>query len=201
MRDYLWLLIHVRSGSSGFSSLIDCLDKYPLSSSGLTSLQPLAEALAGTRRLKHRAGNDASFPLTATGGALALYTLLGRKSWLRALLPSLSLREPHRLVVRVVGRPRPEALIGVEVHGVDFLPANVLKSYSCLIWRQQGLREGCSPIDRKARTSDLDPPVGRRWNEFVLQCTSVRECKCVCVKQKQSERARPRSYSAVRAHL
>ncbi|TNN26569.1 hypothetical protein EYF80_063295 [Liparis tanakae] len=46
--------------------------------------------------------------------------------------PSLSLREPHGLVVGVVGRPRPEALIGVEVHGVDFLPANVLKSYSCL---------------------------------------------------------------------
>ena len=38
----------------------------------------------------------------------------------------LSARSPHRLVLRVVGRPRPKALIGVEVHGVDFLPANLL---------------------------------------------------------------------------
>lgn len=38
----------------------------------------------------------------------------------------LSASRPHRLVVRVVGRPWPQALIGVEVHGVDFLPANLL---------------------------------------------------------------------------
>ena len=41
-------------------------------------------------------------------------------------LAHLSPSGPHRLVVRVVGRPRPQALIGVEVHGVYFLPANLL---------------------------------------------------------------------------
>lgn len=38
----------------------------------------------------------------------------------------LSVRGPHRLVVRVIGCPWPKALIGVEIHGVDFIPANVL---------------------------------------------------------------------------
>lgn len=38
----------------------------------------------------------------------------------------LSVRGPHRLVVRVVGCPWPKAVIGVEIHGVDFIPANVL---------------------------------------------------------------------------
>lgn len=38
----------------------------------------------------------------------------------------LSVSGPHRLVVRVVGCPWPKALIGVEIHGVDFIPANVL---------------------------------------------------------------------------
>lgn len=44
----------------------------------------------------------------------------------------LSVRGPHRLVVRVIGGPRPQALIGVEIHGVDFLPANLLQRHSCL---------------------------------------------------------------------
>lgn len=39
---------------------------------------------------------------------------------------SLSARGPHRLVVRVVGRPRALALIGVEIHGVDFFPGSLL---------------------------------------------------------------------------
>lgn len=38
----------------------------------------------------------------------------------------LSVSGPHRLVVRVVGCPWPKALIGVEIHGVDFIPANLL---------------------------------------------------------------------------
>lgn len=42
------------------------------------------------------------------------------------------MRGPHRLVVRVIGGPRPQALIGVEIHGVDFLPANLLQRHSCL---------------------------------------------------------------------
>lgn len=40
----------------------------------------------------------------------------------------LSTSGPRRLVVRVVGRPRPQALIGIEVHGVRFLPAHLLQS-------------------------------------------------------------------------
>lgn len=42
------------------------------------------------------------------------------------------MRGPHRLVVRVIGGPRPQALVGVEIHGVDFLPANLLQCHSCL---------------------------------------------------------------------
>lgn len=39
------------------------------------------QAFAGTRRVEGNAGHDVSFPLTATGDALGLPTLLGRKSW------------------------------------------------------------------------------------------------------------------------
>lgn len=130
-----------------------------------------------------------SFPLTATGGTLVLSTLLCRRGWIRALFLGLSASGPHRLVVRVVGRPRPQALIGVEVHGVDFLPANFLQSHSCLIWGQQGFGEGCAPIDRKAWTSNLDPPARKRSiKKFVFQCTSI-ESK-TCVNQKQLHRVR-----------
>jgi len=54
MRDYLWLVIHSRSGWGllWLCLLIVCLDKYPLSSSDLTSLQPWAEALTGTKPVK-----------------------------------------------------------------------------------------------------------------------------------------------------
>lgn len=31
-----------------------------------------------------------------------------------------------------------------------------------LVGGQQGLGEGCAPVDRQARTGDLDPPVGTR---------------------------------------
>lgn len=39
---------------------------------------------------------------------------------------------PSRLVFRVVGCPRPQALIGIEVHGIHFLPAYFLQSNSRL---------------------------------------------------------------------
>lgn len=83
-------------------------------------------AEADTRRVKDSAGHDVSFPLAATGGALVLLTVLGRNGWLRAFFLGLSASRPHRLVVRVVRCPRTQALIGVEVHGVDFLPAYLL---------------------------------------------------------------------------
>lgn len=35
-----------------------------------------------------------------------------------------------------------------------------------LVRGQQGLGEGCAPVDREARTGDLDPPVGTRGFTF-----------------------------------
>lgn len=48
---------------------------------------------------------------------------------------------PSWLVVGVVGRPWPQALIGVEVHGVHLLPAHLLQSHSCLVEERTGDRE------------------------------------------------------------
>lgn len=57
-------------------------------STDMTSLQLPAEtdALAGMKWVKGGAGHDVSLLLTATGGALGLPTLLGRKLWLWAWL-------------------------------------------------------------------------------------------------------------------
>lgn len=63
-----------------------------------------------------------------------------------------------------------------------------------LIWRQQRLREGCAPVDREARTSDLDPPVGMRRYKFVLKCTSIGEFKCACKTEVVREGERLGSY-------
>lgn len=63
------------------------------------------------------------------------------------------------------------------------------KVYVYLIWGQQGFGEGCAPIDRKAWTSNLDPPARKRSiKKFVFQCTSI-ESK-TCVNQKQLHRVR-----------
>lgn len=70
-----------------------------------------------------------------------------------------------------------------------------------LIWGQQGSGEGCAPIDRKAWTSDLDPPVGERRYTFVLKYTSMSDCKCVRKTEAVREGERPKSYYTGRAHL
>lgn len=99
-------------------------EKFP--NTCLVFIVPLGVSVA-----THAEHNDVSlFELSLPSSTLSppLFTLLSPT--LGHLV--LSASGPHRLVVRVVGRPWPQALIGVEVHGVGFLPNHLLQSYSSL---------------------------------------------------------------------
>lgn len=67
------------------------------------------------------------FPFFSSLSLLSVILLSGSHAHL-----GLSTSRPHRLVVRVVGCPRPQTLIGIKVHGVHFLPAYLLQGYGCL---------------------------------------------------------------------